>query len=124
MQISSAGQKPPIRTPRDAIEDGVDVVGVLKERHPGSCARVPQPDDVFPRATGQPAPIGAPADLIDDCVMATQQPGRRSSTHYRTISLPDGDQSICTATDQPRAIRTPVDVEEGGRIALDDAFAL
>src|SRR5260370_20823259 len=80
MQIGSAGQPPTIRTPRDVIEGGVDVVGVLKERHTGSRASVPQPDDIVPRATGQPATIGTPAHPIDDSVMAAQHPGRRPTT--------------------------------------------
>ncbi len=51
--------------------------------------------------------------------MSTQHPGWRLTSY-----IPDGDQCIGAATDQLRAIRTPVDVEEGGRVALHNAHAL
>ncbi len=41
-----------------------------------------------------------------------------------TGHIPDGDQRIRAATDQLRAIWTPVEVVEGGRVALHDAHAL
>src|SRR5258708_13233276 len=51
--------------------------------------------------------------------MAAQHAGRPRTGH-----LPDGHHAIRAATGQPGAVRTPGDVEEGGRVALQDPHAL
>src|SRR2546427_703412 len=66
--------------------------------------------------------IGTPRDTVHAPAMAAQPPGRRppSSPGH----LPDGDQRIRAATDQLRAVWTPGEVVEGGRVALHNTQAL
>src|SRR5260221_284213 len=119
MQIGSAGQPVPIRIPGHTKEDGVGIVGVLVPLDTGPGGRIPQGDDIVPRATGQRASIRTPSHPKHGPAMSTQHPGWRLTSY-----IPDGDQCIGAATDQLRAIRTPVEVEEGGCVALHNAHAL
>ena len=77
---------------------------------------------MIPPGTGEQAPIRTPSHAVDIPAMAAQHPGWRppsSSGH-----LPDGDQRIRAATDQLRAVWTPVEVVEGGLEALHHTHAL
>src|SRR2546429_665744 len=52
LQIGSASQLLPVRTPGHCEEDGVGVVGVLVPLYAGTRGRIPQPDGIIPPATG------------------------------------------------------------------------
>src|SRR5258708_6357711 len=117
--IAPSGQKLSIRTPRHAIEDGVDVVRVPQELHTGSRARVPQPDGTVPPATGQEPTIRTPCHPIDAPAMAAQYPERRP-VGYR----PDGHQPIRARAGELRASGTPGHIVERDRIARHDLHTL
>src|SRR5438105_15890813 len=70
--IAPTCQKLSIGTPRQAIEGGVDAVGVAQDVHIGSRARVPHPYGIVPPATGQKPPIGTPRHPIHVPAMAAQ----------------------------------------------------
>src|SRR6266567_3836044 len=63
--IAPTRQKRSIRTPRHAIEGGVDAVGVPQDAHIGSRGRVPHPDGIVPSATGQQRAIGTPGHVVE-----------------------------------------------------------
>src|SRR5713101_3601691 len=87
--IARTGQKLPIRTPRHAIEEGVDVVRVPQNLPSFSRGRIPQPDSIVQPATGQKPPIRTPRHPKHEGAMAAQQPGWGQALH-----LPDGHQRI------------------------------
>src|SRR5712692_5002175 len=117
--IARTGQKLSIRTPRHAIEAGVDVVGVPQELHSGSRGRVPHPDGIVLSATGQKPPIGTPRHPMHDPAMAEQQPGWRRALH-----IPESHQCIRARTGEPGASGTPGHVVERDRVALHDVYTL
>src|SRR6266849_1667738 len=117
--IARTGQKLSIRTPRHAIEAGVDVVGVPQELHSGSRGRVLHPDGIVLSATGQKPPIGTPRHPMHDPAMAAQQPGWRRALH-----IPESHQCIRARTGEPGASGTPGHVVERDRVALHDVYTL
>src|SRR5262249_22522491 len=115
----AAGQQLPVWTPGHAIEEGVSRVGVLNDLETGAQSWVPEPDGTIRPATSQQAPIRAPCHAVYTPAMAAQHPGWPPTGH-----IPEGDQRICAATRQLRAVWTPVEVVEGGHGALHHAHAL
>src|SRR2546429_4092756 len=110
LQIGSAGQLLPIRTPRHSEKDSIRMLGVLVPLYTGTRRGVPHPDSIIPSTTSQQTPIGAPSHSRDDPAMSTQHLG---SCHIGYI--PDGDQRIRASAGELGAIWTPVDVKEGDR---------
>src|SRR6266852_32395 len=121
-QIAPAGQQTAIWTPVHALEDGVGSVRIPKQLQTSTRGRIPQPDGIVPPTAGQQLPVRTPRDPMHGPTMSTQHFGRHPASSPDRV--PHGHQRICSPTDQLRATRTPVDVIEGDRIALDDAHAL
>src|SRR6266567_2865326 len=116
LQKGSAGQKLSIGTPGHAGEDGLGVVEVPQDLDTDAGSGVPQPDGIIPPGTCESAAIGTPRDAVYVPAMPAQHPGRRRTGH-----IPEGYQGIQACTSKLGAVRTPVQVEEGGRVALHDA---
>src|SRR2546426_5348521 len=108
LQNGSAGQKLSIGTPGHTEEGGLGVVEVPQDLDTGAGGWVPEPDGIIPPGTGQQAAIGTPPHAVHAPAMAAQHPGQRRTGH-----LPEGHHGIRAATDQLRAVRTPVEVEIG-----------
>src|SRR5260370_26796449 len=117
--IARTGELCAIRTPGYAIEKSVDMVSVPQALPSLSRGRVPQPDGIVQPATGQQSPIGTPRHPKHQGAMAAQQPGWRQAVHP-----PDRHQHIRASTGELRAIRTPGDLVERDRVALQNVDTL
>src|SRR6266700_240802 len=117
--IAPTGQSLPIWTPRHAIEDGIGVVGILKDLRTSSRGRIPEPKSIVPPSASQEQPIRTPFDPLHGPAMSMQRPGQRLCGH-----IPERHQHIGSYTGQSFPIRTPRHIVESDSVALDDAHAL
>src|SRR5260221_5376782 len=122
LQHGAAGQPLPIGTPGHAEEEGLGVVEVPDDLDTVPGGWVPQPNGIIPPGTCQQASIRTPRDAEDGPAMPTQQPGLRRPSS--PCHLPEAYHGIPACTGELGAVRTPVDVVEGGRVALQDAQRL
>src|SRR6266566_8359341 len=119
LPIVSTSQPLSVRTPRDAIEGGVGVVGVPHHVHAGSCGRVPYLDGIIQSTTRQPPPIGTPFHPKHEVAMALEQSG-----WCQVLHIPDGHQAIRATAGELSASGTPGEVIERDRVALQDLLTL
>src|SRR5258708_12921140 len=74
LPIVATRQKLAVRTPRNAIEGGVRVVGIPHHAHAGSCGRIPDLDSIIPSTTRPPPPTRPPSHPKHGPPMPLAQP--------------------------------------------------